>query len=531
MPMKTGLRLLCLLLALVMLCGCSFDGKQFSDYLTGQNSQKDPVPENPETPDDKDNQGMLSDSVLEDVDRPDTLRLAYQESYGLNPYTNISFCNRTILSVIYEPLFKVSGSFEAVPVLAEKAEVSPDGLTTVITLRQGVRFHSGQPLTVQDVIYSYETAKNSAYYGGRFAYITGFAAQEDGTITVTTSASYESVALLLDFPIIRQDTAEETYPDGTGPFFCNGTYLLQTSPYWWSDAYPQGYEQVALTPCDTGADIRDQFEYSNVNLVCTDPNSSAHAAYHSDNELWSAPSTVMQYIGFNLDSEIFENKAIRSAVTYAVDRETIVAQDLAGFALPSTLPASPLSPYHNAGLADDYAYDPAECLNILTAAQVKDYTTDGYLDLYVDGYPVTVGGTMIVSAASTQRVLTANRIADSLNALGFKITVSALDESDFRSALRNGKFDLYYGEVRMSPNFDLSPFFRSKGSLAYGGLADSVTLSLCTNLLENSGNAYDLHRQVLSRGYLCPVLFKTYAVYTTRGSTTALAPALDRPLG
>lgn len=515
---------------MTLISGCGFDSTQVSDYLTGQDSTQ----QESQTQDDAPSvsgDSMASDAVLEDVQRLDTLKLAYQEPYGLNPYTNTSLCNRVILSLIYEPLFQVNGNFRAEPVLAQSAEVSQNGQTTVITLKDNIRFHSGALMTPQDVVYSYETAKKSDYYSGRFGYISSFAAQEDGTIAVTTSASYESVALLLDFPIIRGGTAEERYPDGTGPFFSTGSYELETFSGWWSKEYPHGYDKVILTPCDTTPHIRDQFEYGNVNLVCTDPNSSAYAAYHSDNELWSAPTTVMQYIGFNLDSDVYENKAIRSAVTYAVDRETIVAQDLGGFALESTLPASPLSPYYDGGLADDYAYDPQTCLDILEKAQVRDYTDDGIRDVYVDGYPVSVGGKMIVSASSTQRVLTANRIAEQLNAMGFDITVSALDEGDFRSALRYGKFDLYYGEVRLSPTFDLSPFFRSGGSLAYGDLADSITLTLCTNQLENSGNAYDLHRHILNRGFFCPVLFKTYAVYTTRGAVSGLEPALDRVLG
>lgn len=524
------LRIFALLLALALLCGCSFDSTQVSDYLTGQ----DPSVQEPAPAEDEEETvpgSMASDTVLEDVERLDTLRLAYQESYGLNPYTNTSLCNRTILSLIYEPLFQVSGSFRAQPVLAESAEVSQNGQTTIIALKKGIRFHSGALMTAADVVYSYETARESEYYGGRFGYITSVTAQEDGTVAIQTSASYESVALLLDFPIIRTGTADAPCPDGTGPFYYKDSYQLEVFDRWWSSDYPHGYEQVVLTPCDTTPDIRDQFEYGNVNLVCTDPNSSAYAAYHSDNELWSAPTTIMQYIGFNLDKDVFENKAVRTAVTYAIDRETIVAQDLGGFALESTLPASPLSPYYDGGLADDYAYDPQTCTDILEAAQIKDYTSDGIRDVYVDGYPVTLGGTMIVSASSTQRVLTANRIADQLNAMGFDITVSPLDETEFRNALRYGRFDLYYGEVRLSPTFDLSPFFRSGGSLSYGDLADSVTLTLCANQLENSGNAYDLHRHVLNRGYLCPVLFKTYAVYTTRGAVSGLEPALDRVLG
>ena len=52
-------------------------------------------------------------------------------------------------------------------------------------------------------------------------------------------------------------------------------------------------------------------------------------------------------------------------------------------------------------------------------------------------------------------------------------------------------------------------------------------MSLCSDMLENSGNAYDLHKWVMDKGWICPVLFKSYAVYTTRGAARGLNPAVD----
>ncbi len=510
--MKTKwIRLAALLLAAVLLTGCT-------------PARQEPEEEQTET--EEVQQSMASDQVMEDVEQLEVLRLAYQPTFGLDPYETVSLCNRTILSLIYEPLFQITGSFQAQPVLAQSIEVSADGQTAVITLRPGVRFHDGSSLTAQDVAASYEKAKSGSYYGGRFDHILSVRAQEDGTVAVNADTSMESVELLLDFPITKQ--SEEGLQEGTGPFRKTGAAQLEPFEQWWGEQAPLGVKWVELTACNTTADIRDQFEYGNVNLVCTDPNSSASAAYHSDSELWSCPTTVMQYIGFNQNTDVFKSNAIRSCVTYAIDREAIVMEEMGGFALPATLPASPLAPCYNAGLADDYAYHPATFRDILDEAQVLDYTGDGIRDIYVDGYPESVGGTMIVNAVSTQRVLTANRIAEDLNKLGFDITVKALDEGEFRYALSSGQYDLYYAEVRLAPNFDLSSFFRTYGSASYGGMADSLTLTLCGNMLENSGNAYDLHKQIMGKGYLCPVLFKTYAVYTTRGAAGNLEPGPEQ---
>ena len=90
-----------------------------------------------------------------------------------------------------------------------------------------------------------------------------------------------------------------------------------------------------------------------------------------------------------------------------------------------------------------------------------------------------------------------------------------------------GNFDLYYGEMRMSSNFDLGPFFRNGGSVAYGGMESGTALNLCASMLENAGNAYDLHKRDMDQGYLCPIVFKSYTVYTTRGAAQDLKPAID----
>lgn len=522
------LALFALLLALLMLCGCSnFSGEAIAEFITGE--EREPEAPTEETPEESDapQQEMAQEAVLQDIEALDVLRLAYQESYGLNPFTTISLCNRAIFPMIYEPLYLVNGQFEVEPVLAARTEISADGETTTITLQPGVTFHSGKRLTAEDVVYSYEAARASKYYGNRFQHITGFTAENDRTVVVTTDTAFEHVGVLLDFPIVQLDTGENPVPIGTGPFVYDDSYHFPAYAGWWGDELAIPCHAVELTPCDVAADIRDQFEYGNVNLVWTDPNSAAYAAFHNDSESWYGPTTVMQYIGFNTNKKVFSNAAVRSCITYVIDRETIVTEDMSGSALAATLPASPLSPCYDQGLAASYAYDLEKFQAIINEAEIRDYTGDAVLDVFYKGDPISLKGTLIVTSGNTQRRATADRIVEQLNKLGFSYTVEVLDQESFEEALRYGNFDMYYGEVRMSPNFDLGSFFRTNGPLAYGGLESGTTLTLCAAMLENSGNAYDLHKRVMDQGYLCPILFKSYTVYTTRGAAQDLEPAID----
>lgn len=579
---------ICLLLAAALLTGllsaCS--GKKltmnwvkdlFKSITSGDDAESTPANTDDKTPNRETPVALATESSNELTE----YGLAYQAEYGLDPYDCLSLNNRVILSFLYESLFVVNSRYAAEPVLATGYDVSGDGLSTTVYLRRGVLFHDGREMTAKDVIYSISQARGSDYYGSRFYAVTDVTAQDDYTLVLTTSVAYECLPLLLDIPIVRDTSAdakpeppeaeapedetsteeskegtseepeaesteeppeesteeeapsapaEPAQPVGTGPYRYASATRLERFDGWWQEGAPLAdFPYISLYTAETSAEIRDHFEYEDINLVQTDPNSSAYVNFHNDYELWTAPTTVMQYIGYNLNSNVFSNYGLRSAITYAIDRETLVTEQAGGFATASSLPCPPQAPFYDARQANSYSYSPSRFHEQLESASVKDMDGDGVLDLYVTslGYAVPVSGTMLVCSSSYQRVQTASAIVSALNALGFDLTLKSVDTSEFRQLLALGSFDLYYGEVRLSANFDLSSFFRFGGSLAYGALADNYMENLCHLALANNGNNYNLYERLCGRGYITPVLFKNYAIYTTRGSVADPSGYLD----
>jgi ABC-type transport system substrate-binding protein len=136
--------------------------------------------------------------------------------------------------------------------------------------------------------------------------------------------------------------------------------------------------------------------------------------------------------------------------------------------------------------------------------------------------------TMLVLSGNLYRVNAARAAADYLTAVGFTVDLKSLDEDEFFSALEGGDFDLYYADVALAPDFDLRELLYSEGSLNYGHIPESSTLTdLYQSALENSGNRYDLYAYILEQAYICPILFQNNAVYTTRGLFTGLSPTPD----
>ena len=107
------------------------------------------------------------------------------------------------------------------------------------------------------------------------------------------------------------------------------------------------------------------------------------------------------------------------------------------------------------------------------------------------------------------------------------MVVEAESTFDFRTRLKEGDYDLYLGQTKLSANMDLTQFFSEGGSLNYGGLENIGIYNQCLQALENQGNFYTLHQTVMDKALICPLLFRSYAIYATRGLITQLQPARD----
>ena len=262
--------------------------------------------------------------------------------------------------------------------------------------------------------------------------------------------------------------------------------------------------------------MRDAFEFGTSDLVYCDPNSPAAVGYRCDYEVWEAPTTIMHYIGVNLGSGYFANDTIRAALTYAIDRKQIANSVYAGFAKASVLPCSPASDLYDQQLAQEYDYAPSRFLaavnnsGILTRSDYANYV-----------------GYFLVCSEDPKRVDAAQMIAQALKQAGLNIVVTAKDRKEYEKALNEGRYDIYYGEVRLTENFDLTEFFEEGGDLSYGKIDSGGLLALCTEALANSGSYVELCSQIMQKGMLCPVVFKSYAVYATRGMIGSITPAVD----
>ena len=491
-------RILALIFCLILLlCGCQTDRVYVptGDGLTWDEDYTGPVYTQPQ----------------EEMEQ--NLILTYYPERSMNPFTCTDFTNRALFSLLYQSLFIVDRNYTVEPLLCKSYSISEDAKTYTFYINTDATFANGAPLTATDVLASLQKARESDIYGGRFQHVVDITLGNGG-ISITLDTPYENLPLLLDIPILRADQVEEDFPLGTGPYVLEKTamsHCLQRRTDWWCNPNMMiTASSITLLEAKSATQIRDSFEFSNLSLVCADPGSDRYTDYRCDYELWDCENGIFLYLACSENSEVFSVPEIRSTLTYAIDREILVQDFYRGFARSATLPASPLSPYYSESLASRYAYAPLKFTQAVKEAQLTDYEV-----------------TLLVNSDDSLRARVAREIEKMLEDCGLEVTVSELSGSAYTNALYNWEFDLYLGQTMLSANMDLTAFFSGNGALRYGGVNDVAAYTLCQQALENHGNYYTLHQTVMDNGLLCPVLFRSYAVYAIRGLLTGLTPARD----
>ncbi len=493
-------RFLALLLCAAMLCA----------MLSGCNQEEAPYIPTGDALDDGTGNTQKPNTNLSEQN----ITMIYYPNRSMNPYTCTDYTNRALFPLIYQGLFHMDRDYNVSPVLCESYSVSANMKTYTFTLAKAM-FSDGTILTAEDVVASLKAAKAGAYYKGRFQHISSI--QADGeNVVIKLSTAYENLPLLLDIPIVKASEVEAASPLGTGPYMIDSTVSgqrLRRQTVWWCNGQASWTVNAAYIPlvnATSPSQIRDQFEFADVGLVCTDPGSDTYADYRCDREIWESENGLFLYLVCHADSPVFSNNSVRRALTYAIDRDYLVENYYRKYARSTTLPASPESPYYNAELAKQYTYNSQKFIDALTNANMQGASI-----------------TMLINADDSLRLRVGRQIAKMLTTCGLEVTLKEVSGDKFVENLRNGTYDLYLGQTKLSPNMDLSPFFKTNGSLSYGGLADSVIYEMAKEALANQGNFYNLYKLVLEDAQLCPILTRSYAIYATRGLITDLNPSRD----
>lgn len=460
--------------------------------LTGCSPQSEPAVSSPEeTPPDVSVQPPPQE---EGEAIPFTLAFYPQES--VHPALSKNRTNLLLSSLLYQPLYRLDGSFEPQPVLAAGAEASEDRLTWTVTLREAV-FSDGTPLTGRIVADALNTARGEgSRFAARLAGIAGVSAGEN-FVTVTLSSPNGSLPALLDIPIALDGGSR---PLGTGPYVLREEEAPFLERVREEGAPAQTIPLRAIAHTD---DLIAAFDSGDVTLVEADLMGTNTPAFSGSYEVWDFPGQGMIYLGLNTrEGRPCASEALRQGLARSVDRKSIADTVFAGHAVPSALPLHPNSPRWSEALNDAWSYRPEALTGELT---------------------------LLVNSENSAKTAAAQYIADQLRAVGLSVEVRRLPWESYMAALESGDFDLYLAETNLTADFDLRAIVGTDGALNYGGWSNLITDQLLTELAAGIGDPQTVYAHLMDQAALIPICFKNGSVLTQWGRVSGLNPVREDP--
>lgn len=259
-----------------------------------------------------------------------------QEAVGFDPGVVTALSSLDLIKVVYERLVEFDDAGEPQPMLAESWEM-PDDLTYVFTLRQGVTFHNGKPLTAEDVKYTFERIMDEATASPRAAQFTSIdeiEATDERTVTFRLNAPFGPFLATLDLnfsSIVPNDPSIDlqTTMVGTGPFMLDSweqdteTVLVAFADYWLPDEPMVSTVRYRILQEESSrlAAIRT----GEIHLTAiADPLTVQAAADSEGVQVIEHDTTDYYLLGLNTAEAPFDDVRVRQALSLAIDRQAIV---------------------------------------------------------------------------------------------------------------------------------------------------------------------------------------------------------------
>lgn len=391
--------ILVLVLALALLAGCG---------QSGQNTEKT---------------GRAASNEL-------TVGIA-QDFDSLDPHHMTAAGTKEVMFNVYEGLVKPTSDGKIVPAVASDVSVSDDGLTYTLKLRQGVKFHNGDTVEMQDVLYSLDRRMSGEDAAAKLAaldIITGVKGEGD-TLTLTLGEpSGEFLAYLMNVYIVPADvSALDTNPVGTGPYkvasrAAQDNLVLERFDDYWGEKGK--LSKVTFKILENAESLVLGLQSGALDLVSHMTSDQTSQLAESDFDVAQGSMNLVQALYLNNAEAPFDDVRVRQALCYAVDKQGMIDLAFDGYGIPLGTSMFPsFSKYYDDSLTDYYPHDVEKAKALLAEA----------------GYPNGFEMTITVPSNYTPHVNTAQVLANQLAEAGIKATILPVEWNTWLRDVYNGR--------------------------------------------------------------------------------------------
>ena len=354
-----------------------------------------------------------------------------QDLASLDPHVDTDAGTRDVVFNLYEGLVKPTSDGGFISAVASDYTISDDAKIYTFTLRDGITFHDGTPVTIEDVKYSIDRYAEIQGESSAFSsLVDSVEVQDDKTLVVNLKESYSEFLPMMTIAIIPQSNEDPAgNPIGTGPFkyvsYTPGQNLeLEKYDGYWQEGVPSldSVEFKFIADVDT-AFVELQAGTIDILKYLT---SAQAETLGDDYNIVQGSMNLVHAMYLNSAYEPLSKTEVRQALCYAVDRDAINNFIFGGKSHiigSHMIPA--MSKYYEPEAETVYSYDPEKAKELLADAG------------YADGFDLEI----TVPSSYSQHVDSAQIIADELSQVGINVTLNQVEWSTWlQDVYKGGNF-------------------------------------------------------------------------------------------
>jgi len=367
------------------------------------------------------------------------------DASNLIPLLASDSASHNIAGMVYNGLVKYDKDMNIVGDLAESWDITAKGLVITFHLRKGVKWHDGQPFTAADVLYTYQVTvdpKTPTAYAEDFRAVKKAEALDDYTFRATYDKPFAPALISWSSSILPRHLLAGTditqsplkrHPIGTGPYkfkeWVAGQKIVLVSNPDYFEGRPYIDGQITRIIPDT-ATMFLELRAQNLGMMSLTPlqytRQTENNLFKNNFNKYRYLSFAYTYLGYNLKNQLFTDKRVRQAISYAINKDEIISGVLLGLGKPAHGPYKPGTWAYNDNVKK-YNYDPQKARELLREAGWTKLNNDGVLEK--DGKPFVFE--IVTNQGNETRQKCAEIIQRQLADIGITVKIRILEWSAF----------------------------------------------------------------------------------------------------
>ncbi len=377
----------------------SLVGILFTGCSTNNTASNTPTPTENNTTPENTTEPETEPSADEPVDGGAIVLGTFSDIVTVNPIFVNDTSSGDVVQFLFAKLYDLDreGNVAVEPwsLAAELPQISEDGLTYTVKLKDTAKWSDGQPVTADDLIYTFDTVRNPDTGSpgiSQFDKVDKIAKVDDLTVNITLKQvyapfQYTLVTELVPSHILKDIPVKELQKDpyGTDPAktVTNGpwkwtqwkqgeSHTMDLDPNYWGAKKPHIQQVVYKIYADQNTEVQALLK-GDVDHVSAIPVTQVEAVKANDKiGIIQKPGQSYEYVGFNFDPKnfpdnygLFDGQKTRQAIAYAINRQGMVDNILKGIGVLMNAPFLPDTWADPKDAAVNYAYDPEKAKQLL----------------------------------------------------------------------------------------------------------------------------------------------------------------------